>query len=57
MEDANSNNYVGGCLHWNTSGFKGRHSLGSYGSGFDGAEKAFGYCTDNESNGINGWHT
>ena len=24
---------------------------------FDGAEKAFGYYTDNENNGINGWHT
>ena len=23
MEHANSNNYVGGCLHWNTNGLKG----------------------------------
>ena len=36
---------------------KGEYSHGSYGSGFDGAEKAFGYYTDNENNGINGWHT
>lgn len=57
MEHANSNNYVGGCLHWNTNGLKGEYSHGSYGSGFDGAEKAFGYYTDNENNGINGWHT
>ena len=54
MEHANSNNYVGGCLHWNTNGLKGDYSHGSYGSGFEGAERAFGYYTDN---GINGWHT
>lgn len=57
MEHANSNNYVGGCLHWNTNGLKGDYSHGSYGSGFEGAERAFGYYTDNENNGINGWHT
>ena len=57
MEHANSNNYVGGCLHWNTNGLNGAYSHGSYGSGFEGAEKAFGYYTDNENNGINGWHT
>ena len=57
MEHANSNNYVGGCLHWNTNGSNGAYSHGSYGSGFEGAEKAFGYYTDNENNGINGWHT
>lgn len=57
MEHANSNNYVGGCLHWNTNGLNGAYSHGSYGSGFEGAENAFGYYTDNENNGINGWHT
>lgn len=57
MEHANSNNYVGGCLHWNTTGLNGAYSHGSYGSGFDGAKNAFGYFTDNENNGINGWHT
>ena len=55
MEHANSNNYIGGCLHWNTKGM-GEYSPGSYGSGFQGAEKSFGYYTDNANNGINGWH-
>lgn len=57
MEHANSNNYVGGCLHWNTNGLNGEYSHGSYGSGFEGAQNSFGYFTDNENNGINGWHT
>ena len=57
MEHANSNHYIGGCLHWNTNGIDGEYSHGSYGSGFDGAEKSFGYFTDNVNNGINGWHT
>ncbi|MFQ9514672.1 MAG: family 16 glycosylhydrolase [Eubacterium sp.] len=57
MEHANSNNYVGGCLHWNTNGLNGSYSHGSYGSGFEGAQNAFGYFTDNTNNGINGWHT
>lgn len=57
MEHANSNNYVGGCLHWNTNGINGDYSHGSYGSGFEGAENSFGYFYDNENNGINGWHT
>jgi beta-glucanase (GH16 family) len=57
MEHANSNNYVGGCLHWNTNGLNGDYSHGSYGSGFEGAENSYGYFTDNTNNGINGWHT
>ena len=60
MEHANSNNYIGGCLHWNTKGINAPwadENHGSYGSGFPGAENAFGYFTDNENNGINGWHT
>ena len=57
MEHANSNNFVGGCLHWNTTGLDGEYNPGDYGSGFKGAEKAFGYFSDNVNNGINGWHT
>lgn len=51
MEHANSNNRVGGCLHW---GINGSKDHGSYGSGEPGKDFVF---KDNVNNGINGWHT
>lgn len=59
MEHANANPYVSGCLHWNTGGINATYSdqrHGSYGSGFEGAESAYGFFDNNEENGINGWH-
>ncbi len=51
MEHANSNNTVGGCLHWWNYDSS---SNADYGSGNANSDYVF---SDNTNNGINGWHT
>lgn len=52
MEHANSNNYLGGCLHWNYEGINGSWDKhGSYGSGDAGKDYHF---ADGDS--IENWH-
>lgn len=50
MEHANSNNFIGGCLHWGENNNSHQYSS----SGQSGKDFVF---TDNVNNGINGWHT
>ena len=52
MEHANSNNYLGGCLHWNYEGINGSWDKhGSYGSGDAGKDYHFA-----EGDSIEKWH-
>lgn len=53
MEHANSNPYLGGCLHWNYEGINGSWDKhGSYGSGDAGKDYRFA-----TGDSIENWHT